>query len=79
MERAEPSFGYSVLAKILAETRHRVVITTNFDNLVADALSLYTSKHPLVCGHESLSIFAKPHTRGAPSSPKSTGIYSLNP
>ena len=34
MERKSPSFGYSVLARILAQTRHNLVITTNFDNLV---------------------------------------------
>ena len=41
MTDKEPSFGYSVLAQILAGTRHNVVITTNFDNLVVDALSFY--------------------------------------
>src|SRR5579864_5650588 len=30
----EPGPGYSILAKILKTERHRVVITTNFDNLV---------------------------------------------
>ncbi len=63
MQRAEPSFGYSVLAQILATTRHRVVITTNFDDLVADALFIYTNKRPLVCGHESLAGFVKPQMR----------------
>lgn len=38
MENREPSVGYAVLSHILAETRHKVVITTNFDNLVAEAL-----------------------------------------
>jgi Tfp pilus assembly protein PilF len=59
----EPSFGYSVLARILEETRHKVVITTNFDNLVADALSIYTRSYPLVCGHESLAGFVRTHLR----------------
>lgn len=36
MAKAEPSYGYSVLGRIMADTRHRVVITVNFDNLVAD-------------------------------------------
>jgi len=60
MRRAEPSIGYSVLAQILDKTRHQVVITTNFDNLVADALSIYTNTFPLVCGHESLAGFVRP-------------------
>jgi Tfp pilus assembly protein PilF len=63
MEGKEPSFGYSVLAKILAETDHNVVITTNFDSLVEDALFIYTNKRPLVCGHESLAGFIRPIMR----------------
>ena len=30
----DPSFGYSVLAQVLASTKHKVVVTTNYDNLV---------------------------------------------
>lgn len=59
MQGKDPSFGYSVLAQILAETRHRLVVTTNFDNLVADALSIFTATSPLVCGHESLAGFIR--------------------
>lgn len=59
----EPSFGYSVLAQVLANTRHSVVITTNFDNLVSDALAIYTHKLPFVCGHESLAGFVRPNPR----------------
>jgi tetratricopeptide (TPR) repeat protein len=63
MEGKEPSFGYSVLAKILADTHHNVVITTNFDSLVEDALFVYTDKRPLVCGHEALAGFISPIMR----------------
>lgn len=63
MERAEPSFGYSVLAQIMATTSHKVAITTNFDNLLADALSIYTQTFPLVCGHESLTGYIRPEMR----------------
>jgi tetratricopeptide (TPR) repeat protein len=63
MKDAEPNIGYSVLAQVLEKTRHKVVITTNFDNLVADALAIYTSTFPLVCGHESLTGFVKPRLR----------------
>ncbi len=59
----DPSFGYSVLAQILATTRHRAVITTNFDNLVADSLAIYTNQLPFVCGHESLAAFVRPNPR----------------
>ncbi len=57
----EPSVGYAFLAKILAETEHRFVITTNFDSLIEDALFIYTDKKPLVCGHESLAGYINVH------------------
>jgi Tfp pilus assembly protein PilF len=63
MKDKEPSVGYSVLAQILENTKHKVVITTNFDNLVADALSIHTKTFPLVCGHESLAGFVTPQLR----------------
>lgn len=63
MDSAEPSFGYSVLAQIMANTHHKVAITTNFDNLVADALSIYTRIFPLVCGHESLTGYIRANLR----------------
>ena len=37
-----------------------VAVTTNFDNLVADAISIYTPAAPLVCGHELLTGFIRP-------------------
>ena len=58
MEGKEPSYGYSVLSYLLSETSHRVVITTNFDNLVADALSIHSSRFPLVIGHDALAQYA---------------------
>lgn len=63
MSEKEPSYGYSVLAQILADTPHRVVITTNFDNFVADALSIYTRTFPFVCAHESLTGFLRAVSR----------------
>jgi hypothetical protein len=63
MDQAEPSYGYSVLAQIMADTRHKVAITTNFDNLIADALSIYTDAFPLVCGHESLTGYIRANLR----------------
>ena len=63
MSSAEPNIGYSILAKVLETTRHKVVITTNFDNLVTDALSIYTDTFPLVCGHESLTSFVRSRLR----------------
>ena len=55
MECCDPSLGYHTLAKLLTENnRNNLVITTNFDSLVEDALFLYTDKKPLVVSHESL-------------------------
>ncbi|MCG8344522.1 MAG: hypothetical protein MI685_05075, partial [Chlorobiales bacterium] len=62
MEGKEPSCGYSILAQILSETPHNIVITPNFDSLTEDALFIYTQKKPLVVGHESLAHFIKPFT-----------------
>ncbi|HEY0549349.1 MAG TPA: hypothetical protein VGF13_07070 [Verrucomicrobiae bacterium] len=63
MDKAEPSYGYSVLAQIMAGTEHKAAVTTNFDNLLADALAVYTSVLPLVCGHESLTGYIRPKLR----------------
>ena len=40
LERAQPSLGYYPLAALLANTRNNLVITTNFDSLVEDALTV---------------------------------------
>lgn len=62
MENCEPSIGYHTLALMMTENRlnshsgsNNLVITTNFDSLVEDALFLYTDKKPLVVSHESLA------------------------
>ena len=62
MDAAEPSLGYVVLAQILEKTKHKFVITTNFDYLIEDTLQTYTRTHPLVCGHESLASFVYTHS-----------------
>ena len=68
MEGRNPSIGYYTLAKLLTDDNSKakhptddnsnnlnnLVITTNFDSLVEDALFLYTAKKPLVVSHESL-------------------------
>ena len=57
MRNSDPSCGYSFLAEIMAQGKHNIVITTNFDSLTEDALFIFTSKKPLVVGHSSLSEF----------------------
>lgn len=59
----EPSIGYSHLANILANTHHRIVVTTNFDNLVADALYAHSKAIPLVVGHDALASYVKAELR----------------
>jgi protein O-mannosyl-transferase len=60
MDGKEPSCGYSVLAHILAQKQHNIVVTTNFDSLTEDALFIYTKTKPLVVGHEALAHYIKP-------------------
>jgi Tfp pilus assembly protein PilF len=75
-----PSFGYAVLAQLVARPggRFNVVLTTNFDDLVADALYLYTDSRPLVIHHESLASFIRP-TRTRPLVVKLHGDHRLAP
>ena len=57
MESAKPSIGYVMLSYILTHTKHNVVITTNFDHLIEDAVNYYEDTIPLVIGHESLAHY----------------------
>lgn len=58
MRGKNPSFGYSVVAKILAYTNHRVVITTNFDHLLEDSLHRYVYAIPQVITSDTQAQFA---------------------
>jgi tetratricopeptide (TPR) repeat protein len=60
MRSAKPTFGHIVLAQILTKAPGNCVLTTNFDSLIESAIYQYTDKTPLVCGHESLSGYARP-------------------
>ena len=61
MENTEPSIGYRIMAHMLADNtmNSNIVITTNFDSLIEDALFLHTDKKPLVINHEALADYAK--------------------
>jgi Tfp pilus assembly protein PilF len=63
MDGKTPGIGYSFLAEIIATTRHKVVVTTNFDNLVADALAMHAHQSPRIVGHEALAGFVRPYSR----------------
>lgn len=75
-----PGFGYAVLAGLMAMDggRFSIVLTTNFDDLVADALYLFTAARPLVIHHESLANFIRP-TRTRPLVVKLHGDHRLSP
>ena len=53
----QPGFGYATLAQLLTHERWgdrcNTVITTNFDDLAADALYFYSQRKPQVLTHES--------------------------
>lgn len=59
----DPGFGYAVLAKLITHEKCgrncNLVLTTNFDDMVADALYLYTQQKPLVIIHDSLVSFVE--------------------
>jgi Tfp pilus assembly protein PilF len=55
-----------------------VVLTTNFDDLLADALYLYTDARPLIIHHESLAAYIRP-TRTRPLLIKLHGDHRLSP
>lgn len=59
MSNKLPGFGYYPLSLMLADgSGSNLVITTNFDSLVEDALFFYTDSKPLVINHESLANYA---------------------
>jgi len=55
--QAEPGFGYATLAQLVTQPdwgdRCNTIVTTNFDDLAADALYLYSQRKPQVLTHES--------------------------
>ncbi len=75
-----PGFGYAVLANVMALPggRFNVTLTTNFDDLVQDAMYLFTNARPLVIQHESLARFIRP-TRSRPLVVKLHGDNRLSP
>jgi len=60
-----PSYGYATLAQLMSHPKYgrfcNIVLTTNFDDLIADALYLYGEKNirPLVITHEALARYVR--------------------
>ena len=79
-EVASPGFGYSVVAQLCAQnnTPFSVVLTTNFDDLVADAMVLYAESRPLIIHHAALAEYIRP-TRSRPMVVKIHGDARLLP
>lgn len=50
---AFPSWGYLYLASIVARGRFNVIFTTNFDDLINDALTIFLGYNPVVCAADS--------------------------
>lgn len=77
---AQPGFGYATLAQLMAMSgsQFNVVLTTNFDDLVADALYLFTGSHPLQIHHGSLSPYIRA-TRTRPMVVKLHGHHQFSP
>ncbi len=65
----DPGFGYVTLASMISDLelgpRCNVVLTTNFDDLLYDALNLFYNVKPLVIAHEDLARFALPELKRA--------------
>jgi len=76
-----PGFGYGVLASLMSRPDgiFSATITTNFDDLVADAMYVFGSKRPLVIQHEALARFARPGRVQRPLVVKIHGDHRLNP
>ena len=81
-EGKDPGFGYSVLSQFMTNSVYgshcNVLLTVNFDDLLADALYLYTKKKPLVISHEALVGFVRV-TRTRPLVIKLHGDARLEP
>ena len=54
---ARPTAAYLLLARILADTKHRLVVTTNFDRLTEDAVAIIKGTAALTLGHEKIAPF----------------------
>jgi len=62
-----PGFGYAILAQLMCSAdcgrQCNVALTTNFDDLLQDAMYIYAHTKPLVLAHESLFSYARPSER----------------
>src|ERR1700684_136441 len=80
-EERMPGFGYAVLAALMSRTDgvFSASLTTNFDDLIADAMYVFGTRRPLVIQHEALAGFARPGRVQRPLVVKVHGDHRLNP
>jgi Tfp pilus assembly protein PilF len=80
-ERRDPDFGYAVLAVLMSrpDGMFSAALTTNFDDLIADAMYVFATQRPLVVQHELLAGFARPGRAQRPLVVKLHGDHRLNP
>ena len=62
VEGKEPGPGYVYLASLVLEGRFRTMLTTNFDDLIHDALYRYAGVKPAVCAFDSQISSIHPNT-----------------
>lgn len=58
-DKVNPSLGYYILASLMQKTPFNTIVTTNFDNLIQDALIYSGNKRALVITHQDLAKFIK--------------------
>ena len=58
-DKVNPSLGYYVLASLMQLSSFNTIVTTNFDNLIQDALIYSGNKRALVITHQDLAKFIK--------------------
>ncbi|MEV9615900.1 SIR2 family protein [Aliarcobacter butzleri] len=56
-ENVTPSLGYYILSEFMQKPQFNTIITTNFDNLIQDALIYSGNKRALVITHQDLAKF----------------------
>lgn len=62
IEPAFPGWGYLYLASMIEKGWFNIVYTTNFDDLIADGLSIYCGYNPVVCAVDSQVEMINPTT-----------------
>ena len=79
-KEASPRVGYSVVAQLCTQnnTPFSAVLTTNFDDLIAGAMTIYTNVYPIVISDESLADQIR-STRSGPMVIKLHGDARLSP